>query len=199
LRGLDLFRGLRRHHRGRDGFGRGCQAQGHGQVFIAEALRGRLFRLDRGTQRVDRSNEGATTGRLHGNRLDDLHTELRFQARAIERVATIAGEIAHVQRHDHGTADAPQLEHQAERQSEVGRIDDADDQVGRFLAVKLAHDEIAGDRLIKRCGNQAVGARQIEELIVALAIHTRERAFLALDGDARIVGHFLAASGEAVE
>src|SRR5260221_4805445 len=65
--------------------------------------------------------------------------------------------------------------------------------------MKLAHDEIAGDRLIERCGHQAVGAGQIEELKVALAIHARECAFLALDGQARIVGYFLAASGQAVE
>ena len=77
-------------------------------------------------------------------------------------------------------------------------MSDSEKQVRARLAGTLPHADFPRDGLVKAGRVQAVGARQIEDADRA-AGGGRKYAFLALDGHAGIVGHLLAAAGQAVE
>ncbi len=69
---------------------------------------------------------------------------------------------------------------------------------GRFSPTRAAVQHVAGDALVGRARMQAVGARQVEHA-QRLAGGGVQPAFLALDGDAGVVGDLLAAAGQQVE
>ena len=92
-----------------------------------------------------------------------------------------------------------QLERQAQRQPQVGRIEHADDELRRRLAGRrpvTTSRVMASSSVV---GHQAVGAGQIEHAIELRRCAADEGAFLALDGDARIVRDLLPAAGQAIE
>src|SRR5215469_12546478 len=62
-----------------------------------------------------------------------------------------------------------------------------------------AQHDVTRDCLVECCRLQAVGARQIDHAKSAPGPRSGETTFLALDGDARIVGNLLAAAGETIE
>jgi hypothetical protein len=108
------------------------------------------------------------------------------------------GHVDHVQRQHHRQAQALDFQHQAQVQAQIGGVDHAHHHVRRRLALAQAGHHVARDFLVRRVGRQAVGARQIQHA-EAVAGAGGERAFLALDGHAGVVGHLLARAGQAVE
>ena len=136
---------------------------------------------------------------LHGHGFDHRHAEFSVDSlRGVDGDAALFGDVDHVQRQHHRQAEALDFEHQAQVQAQVGGVDDADDGVGRLLAVAQAGHHVARDRFVGRGGGQAVGARQVEHAEGA-AGRRGEAAFLAFDGDAGVVGDLLARAGQAVE
>ena len=129
----------------------------------------------------------------------DRHAEFLLEPRAVDPEPAAARKVAHVERDDHRHAEVAQLEGQSQVELQVRRIDDADDELRRRLAGQPAEQEVARDRLVERGRREAVGAGQVEDAVLAASRRTDERSFLALDGDARVVGHLLAAAGEPVE
>ena len=82
-------------------------------------------------------------------------------------------------------------------QAEVGGIDHADQQVGQyFLAV--SGDDVSRHGLIARERVEAVSAGQVQDADLSTSSGA-EHAFLALHGDAGVIGHLLPAAGEQVE
>ena len=73
-----------------------------------------------------------------------------------------------------------------------------DQRVRPPLARQPAHDDVARHRLVGRDGVEAVGAGQVQHRVFAAGRPTHA-AFLALDGDPGVVGHFLPAAGQQVE
>ena len=141
------------------------------------------------------SDEFRFTVGPHSNRGHDGHAEFRGEPFDVEPEAALRGEIAHVQRDDHRQRELFEVEHEPQ----VCRVDDADDVLRRLLAREPAEELIARDRFVERGRGQAVGARQIGHVEATPVRPADERAFLALDGDARVVRDFLAAAGEPVE
>ncbi len=153
-------------------------------------------RMRQGLELLDEVSHAAV---LDGDGFDDRHAEFALEQRAVEPVAAIDGEVAHVQRNDHRHAEVAQLEHEAQVEPQVGRVHHADDELGRRLVREPSEQEIARDRLVERRRRQAVRARQVEHLVQALLGGPDELAFLAFDRDARVVGDALAAAREPVE
>ena len=91
----------------------------------------------------------------HRHRFHDRHAELARQALDVDLDAALAGDVHHVERQHHRPADALQLERQPQRQPQVGGVGDADDQVGRDLALEAAQHDIARDLLVGRARAQA--------------------------------------------
>jgi hypothetical protein len=147
--------------------------------------------VDAGQQRID-------AAAAHRHRFHDRHAKLVRQALDVDRDATLAGDVHHVERQHHRPADALQLEREPQRQPKIGGVADADDQVGRDLALQPAQHDVACDLLIRGPRAQGIGAGQIDHVDRA-ARRRRERADLLLDRDARIVGDLLAAAGQGVE
>ena len=112
---------------------------------------------------VDRLDELALAAGAHGDRADHRDAERLLERGAIELVAALLGDVAHVERDQHRAAEALELQHQAQVQAQVGRIDHADQQVRRRLGRMPAEHHVARDRLIECRRLQAVGTRQVDD------------------------------------
>ena len=126
------------------------------------------------------------------------HAEFALQRGEVDVDAAAPGRIHHVDREHHRLAELAHFQREAQVQAQVGGVDHADDHVRRRLARVEAAAQVAGDRLVQAGGMEAVGARQVQHRVV-LARRRVEAAFLALDGDAGVVGDLLPAAGEQVE
>src|SRR5207302_1368436 len=163
------------------------------------ALLGASRRFSSGTVRVDDLRQRALAAGAHRDGRHHRHTERTLERRAVERVAALRGEVAHVEGDDHGPTQALQLQDQAQVEAQVGRVDHAHQQVGRGLGRVPAEHDVAGDGLIE-CGRlEAVGAGQVDDAEGTAAARTDQSAFLAFDRDARVIGHLLAAARQTVE
>ena len=129
-------------------------------------------------KRIERGNQRALAAASHRDGLDHRHAELARQRCAIEREAAALRQIAHVERDDHRDRQPRELEHQAQGQPQIGRIEHADDQLGRRLAAQPAGHHIARDRLIERGRHQAVGTRQIDHAVERGAARRRKQPSL---------------------
>ena len=145
------------------------------------------------------STSCALAAGAHRHRLHHRHAECALERGAIEPVAALLGDVAHVERDDHRPPEALQLQHQTQVQAQVGGIDDAHQQIGRRLARVAAEDHVARDGLIEAWRARGCRRPADRDAVGAPAARAGEASFLALDGDAGIVGDFLAAAGEAVE
>jgi len=90
------------------------------------------------------------------------------------------------------------LEHQPQRQPEVRRIGDADQEARDILARQAPEDDVAGDDFIEAAGAQRIGSRQIDQPHGEPGGRD-DRALLALDRDTGIVGDLLPAAGQRIE
>jgi hypothetical protein len=114
-------------------------------------------------------------------------------------IAALRGDITHVECNDHRPPEALQLEHQAQVEPQIGRIDHAHEQVRRRLARMTAEHDIAGDSLIKRGGLETVGSGQVDHPEGPAGARADQPPFLALDGHARVIGDFLPTARETIE
>ena len=197
LGGGDLGRGIGGHRRLP-----GLKLSGRGQlhqVIVGGTPRAVALGLLRPAHDIECRDQIALTRARNRNSLHDRQAQFRFEPCAIELEATAVRQVAHVQRNDHRLGQATQLEHQAQRQLQIGGIDHADDQLGGGFIAQLAVDDIARDGLIECRRHQAVGARQVDELILPAAISAVELTFLALDGNARVVRDLLPTASQPVE
>ena len=137
-------------------------------------------------------------GTCDSNGFNDRHTEFSGQPFTVESIAATACEVAHVQRKNHRHPKPLDVEHQTQRQREVRGVGDQDDHLRAGFRAEPTQHGVAGDRFIECRGLQAVGARQVDHEVAALR-RADETAFLALDGDARIVRDLLTAAGQAIE
>ena len=112
--------------------------------------------------------------------------------------AAPAGDVDHIEHEHQRTADPLELDHQAQRDAQIGGIGDAQQQVGRGFARQPAEHDVAGDLFVGAAPAQRIGAGQIDQ-VDAMAARRLDDAALAFDGDARIVGDFLPAAGERIE
>ncbi len=101
-------------------------------------------------RRLERRDQRGLAAALNRDRIDDRHAELALERRAIEVEAARSGEIAHVQCDQHRPAELAQLERESQVRSQVGRVDDADDEVRRGFVGEPAEQQVAGDRLVER-------------------------------------------------
>ncbi|KAF5289490.1 hypothetical protein FQR65_LT20824 [Abscondita terminalis] len=138
----------------------------------------------------------AVLAHAHGGQ--HRHAQGVRQGLAVDGDALAPGHVAHVEHQQHGQAQAPRLQHQAQVQAQVGGIGDADQQFGRRLARMPARDDVARDALVLAVRMQAVGARQVQNTHTPAAGRIQP-ALLALHGDARVVGHLLSRTGQQVE
>jgi len=162
---------------------------------------GRIVRLRRaggGHFAIHLGNQRAHAVTAHGDGLHHRHAEPLREFRHVDDDAAATRRVHHVEREHHRPAQPLDLEHEAQVQAQVGGIGHADDEVGRRLAGVVAFQHVAGDALVRAGRVEAVGAGQVEHVQHA-AGRRGETAFLALDGDAGVVGHLLPAAGELVE
>jgi hypothetical protein len=127
-----------------------------------------------------------------------FQTQGAAQSLGIDQQAAARGQIGHVQRHHHGQAQALHRQHQAQIAAQIGGVQHADHQVRPLLAAGAAGQHIAGHAFIGRARVEAVGAGQVQQA-QHLARGRLEPALLALHRDPGVVGHLLAAAGQAVE
>ena len=73
------------------------------------------------------------------------------------------GDVEHVEHQQQRPADALEFQHQAQRQPQIGGIGDADQQVGRRLALQPPQHDVAGDFLVGAAGAQRIGAGQVDD------------------------------------
>ena len=121
----------------------------------------------------------------HRHGFQNRHAQQLAQFFRINRQAPIAGDIAHIQRHHHRQVQRFQFQNHPQRHAQIGRIRHRDNRIGRNA--QLAHRHIAGDRLIRAGGAQAVCARQIND------VHRRvvqQRALAPVHRNPRIIGDF---------
>ena len=120
------------------------------------------------------STSCALAAGAHRHGLHDRHAERALERRAVELIAALLGDVAHVERDDHRPPEALQFQHQAQVQAQIGRIHHAYEQVGGGLAGVPAEHDVARDGLIQGGGLQAVGARQIDDAEDAPAVGADE-------------------------
>jgi hypothetical protein len=147
---------------------------------------------------IDRGEQRIRTAALHGDGGHHGNAKLGGHARDVDGNAAPFRGVDEVQNHQHRLAQRLQLQHEAQVQAQVGGIDDAEQQIRRRFTGIEAAKEVAGHRFVEAGRLQAVGTGQIKDR--QLATRRKPRAtFLALDGDAGVVGHLLPAAGDAVE
>jgi hypothetical protein len=147
---------------------------------------------------VDTLDQRLRTAPLHGHGLHHRHAKAPLQFVDVDHDAAPFGGVHHVQRQHHRAAQLAHFQHEAQVQAQVRGIGDADDEVGRSLARIASQADIAGDGFVRAGGGETVGAREIKQLEAA-ARRRHEAAFLALHGNAGVIGHLLPATGELVE
>ena len=162
-----------------------CAASGARQ-FAARGTRA----CARARRRARRAALGAAAP--HGDRLDDRQPSSRASRATSISMPRVRGDVDHVQRHHHRPAELLQLEHQAQVQAQVGRIDDADDHVGRRLAGERP------SRTSRVIGSSGLRARRVRRRAgrassIGLAGRRVQPPVLALDRDAGVVRDLLAA------
>ena len=136
--------------------------------------------------------------RPHADGLDDRNTELARECVLVDNDAALAREVAHVEREQQRHAEPLEREHEAQVLTQVGGVGDADDRIGLRFAVATAEQHVGRHLFVGRRGLEAIETGQVEDAD-ALAGRRDRDAFLALDGDARVVRDFLAAAGQQVE
>ena len=82
---------------------------------------------------------------------------------------------------------------------EVRCVHDHDDEIGRRQFRQPIEQHIARDLFVERVWAEAVSAGQIEHADVRLGFDAGEFAFLALDGDARVIADLGAQPGERIK
>jgi hypothetical protein len=134
----------------------------------------------------------------HGDRRHDWNAELSREAVEVDLEPAMAGDVEHVEREDHRPADALQLEREAQRQPEIGRVGDTDEQRRNFLACESPQHDVPGDDFVEAAGTQRIGPRQIDQPD-RQAGRCYRQALLALDGDTGVVRDLLTAAGQRIE
>ena len=147
---------------------------------------------------VDGVEQGFFAIVLHRDGFHHGHAQFGRQPGRVDDHAALARHVRHVQRQQHGQAQALDFQHQAQIQAQIGGVDDADDGVRARVAAAQAAHHVARDGFIGRGGRQAVGARQVEDAH-GFTGRRSEMAFLAFDGHAGVVRHFLARARQTVE
>ncbi len=110
-----------------------------------------------------------------------------------------ARDVAEIQCDDHRPAQPQQFQRQPQSQPEVGGVHHIDDDVRSFLTLEAAQRHITRDGFVQRGRRKTVGTWQVEHAIAAAGSGIGALAFLALHGDARVVGDMLAAARQPVE
>ncbi len=116
----------------------------------------------------------------------------------VELNAPGSRDVGHIQHDDCRDAQLQNLGCEEKVALGVGGIHHANNHVRLGSVLTPSQQHIAQNFFVRRVGVQAVGARQIDEPM-ALAMLVEKRAFLALDGDARVIRHFLAHPCQRVE
>ena len=148
--------------------------------------------------RVELRDQRAGAARLDGDRFDHRYAELLAQFFHVDDEAALLRDVHHVEDQHGGTLQPRHFQHQAEVEAQIGGVGHQHDDVRHARIAATAEEHVAGNRFVRRHRVEAVRAGQIDDLIGASRGGT-EVTFLALDGDAGVVGDFLAGPGEAVE
>ena len=135
---------------------------------------------------------------LDADGLDDRHAELVLELAGVDQNALALRDIGHVERDHHGQAEALETQHEPQVLPQVGGVGHTDNEVRRALARPPAEQHIGRDLLVGSQRIEAIGARQIENAHAPPRGRV-QRPFLALDGDARVIGDLLTAAGEHIE
>ncbi len=166
------------------GVGRGPQGAGRGLCRFKPPV-------DLGQQRV-----GAAAA--HRDRTHHGQAEFATELLGVDLDAALARDIHHVERQHDRTTDLLQLQHQTQRQTQVGRVGDTHDQVGGHVVLRAAQHDVARHLFVGRAGAQRIGAGQVHDAHRA-AGRGRQWTDLLFDGDAGIVGDLLPAAGQRIE
>ena len=147
--------------------------------------------LDGGDQIVD-------AALARGDRGDDRHAQFGAQRLQIDPQALTLGDVVHVERQNHWTPDSLQFQDQAQHQTQVGGVGDADHHVRRRLSGQAPQHGVARDLLVRAAGAQGIGARQVQHRHRS-AGRGADQTLLPLHRDAGVVGHLLVRAGQGVE
>ncbi len=147
---------------------------------------------------IQKERDGVEAGSVHGA---DLRYRSAEFARELERVDLAAArlhQVAHVEQHQRGQADSQHRRGEHKLAREMQRVENEQDRVGLGRARHAAAQDIHGDARILRVRSERVDAGQVDQREV-FAAYAGHNAHALLDGDAGIVGDFLAQAGELVE
>ena len=134
----------------------------------------------------------------HPHALHHRHAQHGAELGHINHHTLSACHIAHIEHDQHGNAQCTCLQHQAQVEPQSGGIADTDEQLRRCFLGVLAGHHLTGNALVLAVCMQAVGARQIQQTNLPARCRLQP-AFLALDGNASVVGHFLPHASQQVE
>src|SRR5262249_4003696 len=145
---------------------------------------------------IDCFDELLFAARPDGYGLNHGHTQRLLECLAVQPVASPLRQVAHVQRHQHWTTNTLQIQYEAQIETEIGCVDHANHEVWRRLGCMPTEHDVAGDRLIQGGRLQAISTGEVDQAENPTRLGAGETTFLTLYGDARVVGDFLAASGQ---
>ncbi len=91
-----------------------------------------------------------------------------------------------------------QLQRKAKVVVEVRGVENDHQRIGLTLALLLAEQHVAGDRLVRAGGVEAIGAWEVDELDRP-SVGQRQPPGMALDGHTGVVADLLARAGKRVE
>ena len=147
---------------------------------------------------IEKERDGVEAGAVDGADLRDRRVEFARQLEHVDMAAARLHEVGHVEQHQRGQADGEHRQGEHELTRQMKRVQNQQNSVGLGRAGHAAAQHVDGDARVFRVRSERVDAGQVDEREI-FAAHAGHQSHALLDGDAGVVGDFLAQARELVE
>ena len=147
---------------------------------------------------IEKERDGVEPGAVDGADLRHRRVEFARQLERVDLAAARLHQVRHVEQHQRGQADGKHRHGQHQLARQMQRVQNQQNRVGLGRAGHAAAQHVHGDARVFRVRSERVDAGQIDEREV-FAADAGHQSLALLDGDAGVVGDFLAQAGELVE
>ncbi len=147
---------------------------------------------------IEEERHGVEAGAMDGADLRDRSAEFAGQLERVDLPAARLHQVGHVEQHQRGQSHRQHRRGEHQLAGQMKRVQNQKNSVGLGRAGHASAQHIHGDARVFRVRSERIDARQIDQREV-FAAHAGHEAHALLDGDAGVVGDFLAQAGELVE